>query len=258
MLKAVLIDSREPVNVQQMSFDAPTAVTSLSAGDLWAATETDHIIIERKSASDLLNSIADNRLLNQASEMRKLSSWCYLVVCEPLTPTADGYVKFAARDSRWSWKSVQGALLTVQEMGVGVVILDGIDDYPAAIKRLANRKRELIIAPRIKERVLTPGENILAALPGIGFEKAQAVAEEFDGNVAEALSWLTWRKAVFSIPGIGEITKDKIRKALGMSDEQELYCLMEEDRCTTRDTKTLPENQRESASTTGVAIATSP
>ena len=231
MLKAVLIDSREPKNVQEMDFGAPSAVTTLDTGDLWAATDDDYILIERKSAGDLLNSIADKRLFNQMMNMHKRATRCYLVVCEPLIPTTDGYLEFAARDTRWNWGAVQGALLTVQEMGIGVVTLTGLDDYPAAVERLAKRKREVKIAPRVKENILTPGEAILSALPGIGFERAQLVADEFDHNIGEALAWLTWQNdSVFKIPGIGEITKGNIRRALGMRDGQELYCLQEGER----------------------------
>ena len=80
-IQAVIIDKREPDWVKSLDFSAPTISDILDAGDLQIATsDSVRLVIERKTPSDFLNSIADNRLLNQTARMRELSPWCYIIV----------------------------------------------------------------------------------------------------------------------------------------------------------------------------------
>jgi ERCC4-type nuclease len=221
---SALIDQREPEWCQQLSFGGvPVVVTLLDAGDLLVATYDSCLLaIERKSANDLLNTLRDNRLFPQLARLRDVSPWAYLVVCGTLQPGPGGLCVADGRSTGWNWASVQGALLTVQEMGVHVLHVASDADYEAAVIRLANRDRSALrVAPARDVTIVSEQEQILASLPGIGAEKARALLAEF-GSAHLALHYLTvwdryWHHQ--GVAGIGDGIRRRVRKALGLDDE---------------------------------------
>ena len=220
----IMVDSREPSWVHDLSFGgAMKMVTALDYGDAWVtASNGDMICIERKAPNDLLSSIKDNRLFNQVAGIRAKTPWSYLVVTGVLTATVQGKVVAEERVSGWDWNSVQGALLTVQEMGVRVVFTESDQDYEATVNRLCNRERkpEFIIEPLAQPKFMSPGEIMLTALPGIGLERAQTLLREFDNRPCDALAWLTWHRwnEEHPVAGIGKGIKVGVRKALNLED----------------------------------------
>ena len=218
-LAAVILDSREPAWVQNLTFgDVPVSVAPLTAGDAWLATEDAVIIVERKTFSDLLGSIQDGRLFDQAARMVKLSPWCYLVVQgwasnQGVFPTAFG--------DGWTVHRVEGALATVQQMGIVAVRIGALrQDYHDALLWLAGRKRGdvEITAPRRKAVMQSPGERILCALPGISEVRAQALLDHC-ATAAWALTYLTGEGGG-KVHGVGPATKEAARQALGLEDTQ--------------------------------------
>lgn len=225
MLQAAMIDSREPEHIQQMKFGAaPVVVTLLEAGDLWASCDDGSLlVIERKTPNDLLGSIGDNRLLLQAQKMRERSTWCYVVITGTLAPTHDGKTLVNGKLTGWAWASVQGALLSVQELGVQIVHCAHDNDYAHTVQVLANRHRGgQVLTPVNTARVMTPAERLLTGAPSIGLERAQAVLEHFHGNAARGLCWLTWLDTVTEVGGIAEGIKRNVRQALGLAADEEL------------------------------------
>lgn len=220
-----MVDSREPSWVHDLKFGgAMKMVTALDYGDAWAtANNGDMICIERKAPNDLLGSIKDNRLFNQIAGIRSKTPWAYLVVTGVLTATVQGKVIADERVSGWDWNSVQGALVTVQEMGVRVVYCQSDNDYEATVCRLCSRERkpEFVIEPLAQPKFMSPGEIMLTALPGIGLERAQTLLREFDNRPCDALAWLTWHHwhEDHPIAGIGQGIKRGVRAALGLSEE---------------------------------------
>ena len=223
-LNAVIIDSREPKWVQQLAFGGmPVSVAQLEHGDLWATSDDGQLIaIERKTSDDLLNTLAADRLFLQVSGLRTVSPWSYLVVTGQFYRGADGKVITDRGPTGWTWAAVQGALLTVQELGVGVVFAGTDFDYEPTVLRLGNRQHDptLVVPPAKAVKALTAGEAILAALPGIGIERARSLLERHE-SAAAALAELTDMTAE-STPGIAEVTKRNIREALGLPDWAEL------------------------------------
>jgi ERCC4-type nuclease len=220
MVFSLMIDQREPPWVQGLRFNgASVAVTLLDAGDLLIACEDCLLGIERKTTDDLLSSLADNRLFAQLARLRGLTPWAYLVVTGTLQPGPGGTAVSGGRDTGWSWASVQGGLLTAQEIGVHVVFAAGDLDYEATILRLCNHDRgPLRIAPTRASVALSEAEAILTALPGIGTEKAAALLD-YCGTAAWALTYLSDdRCETRNAPGIGPATKQRIRRALGLED----------------------------------------
>ncbi len=227
MITATMIDSREPAFIQDLQFSGvPKVVTVLDAGDLWAScADGELLVIERKTPMDLLGSIKDGRLFQQCATMRQRSVWAYLVVTGVLLNN-DDVVIAENRRTGWRWPDVQGALLSVQEAGVAVVYCHDDRDYEECVLRLSRRERckEKVLNPRSDSRVMSPAEQLLCALPGVGMERAQALLAEFDGCAARALSWLTWLhpRPAYDISGIGVGTKAGVRKALGLADGEEI------------------------------------
>lgn len=220
-IQSVLVDNREPIFMHKLRFDgAITAVTQLQCGDVWvAAADGALLIIERKTAADLLASIADGRLFDQSAAMIAMSPWSYIVVQGALAPnpSAPGKTIAAGYPANWQWAAVQGALQTVQEMGVAVIYLSEDDaDFAAFIQRLAARNRGPVRAggPR-KVEFLAPGMALLMALPGVGPDRAKSMLEQC-GTAAFALSVLS--DDMLNIIGIGDGTRAKVREALGLAD----------------------------------------
>jgi len=215
-LNAVILDTREPESITKLTFDVPTSTQALPCGDAWLSTDTGIVIVERKTASDLLGSIMDGRLFDQASRMVKASPWSYVVVTS-IPIVRSGYVWTSGRITKWKWASVMGALLTVQEMGVGVMFLYAPTQYKAALVRLANRNRDDVRPHHKREAVMAaPGELILSSLPGISEVRAQALLDHC-GSAAWALMYLSGDKGG-EVPGVGPATREAARKALGLDE----------------------------------------
>ena len=215
-IQSVLIDHREPPHVQRLAFDGATvAVTQLACGDIWvAAADGNLLIIERKTADDLLTSIADGRLFDQAASMTAMSPWSYIAVEGTLAPAASGKTLADGAPVNWRWASVQGALQTVQELGVAVVYLSGSDELAPYIERLARRDRGPVRVGGVrKPELLAPGMALLMALPGVGPDRAKTMLEQA-GTAAFALSILT--DDTLNLIGIGKETRAKVRETLGI------------------------------------------
>ena len=258
MLRAVMIDSREPSEVLKLDYGAPTVTTPLECGDLWATcADGELLVIERKTPSDLLASIGDNRLLMQAKTMRERSQWAYIVITGWLAPTHDNKTLANNRLTGWNWNSVQGALLSVQEMGVSVLYCADDYHYPKTIQWLARRQRgaKILRPTEHNVRVMSPGERVLTALPGIGLERAQALLEH--RSPAHALAFLTWMAPGYEefdeILGIGDGIRANVRRALGLEPNETLELHQWNPR---QETQLHEHEQHNSTDNTATATAT--
>lgn len=215
----ILVDSKEPPSViSKIKKHFPNdkiKVQELPCGDVWI----DDLIIERKSQTtgDFLASIKDGRLINQASEMRGLSEWCYIVIESPLIWYNQ---KMVGTD--WHFRSVQGALLQVQELGVCISYCDNGDDFPKAIEWLWKRDRSKIVnlAPRKYGLPITVDCKILSAIPGIGIDKAEKLLYKF-GSAMAAIECLTDDDC--ELPhGIGPKIRKSTQDAFGLSNGEKI------------------------------------
>jgi len=224
--RAILIDRREPEWVQSLGWDGvPAAVGLLDAGDVQIATEDGCLVaIERKTAADLLASIRDDRLSAQVRALRALTPWAYLVICGELRPGTAGKAIVSGHEIGWNWASVQGALLTVQELGVHVVHVPGagLAEFEAAVLRLVNRDRSTLAIGAARESVaIADAEQVLMAFPGIGYERAQRILG-YCGTLAHALVYLSndaW-KGTREPSGIGRGLKERARHVLGLKPDE--------------------------------------
>jgi ERCC4-type nuclease len=197
---------------------ALVTVSALEFGDVRIQMpDGDLILIERKTPRDFLDSIKDRRLFNQVAGMVRKTRWAYVLIEGCWTENNgwllidDGPIK---KSTKWAWHSVQGALLSIQEMGAAIVY--DLDTH-GAIERIANRSHnDVKIPPRREPHVFSETENILMALPGIGSKKAQEYLELFNDNVSLALMALTApHDGKNHIPGWGKKSRDGLVRALG-------------------------------------------
>lgn len=226
MITSVLIDSREADYIQKLTFGGvPCMVMALDAGDLLVQCQDGAALsVERKTANDFLGTLRDDRLFPQLTRLRGQSPWSYLVICGQLSPGPGGKCYADSKETGWTWASVSGALLTVQEIGVNVLMIAGDHEYEAAITRLASRDRSTVrVRPPRDASIVSDAEQILAALPGIGPEKIAALLA-YASTPAWAITWLTDDRGECDgkVPGIGLKTKNRIRAALGLEYEDYL------------------------------------
>jgi len=222
-IQSAMIDSREPEWVRKLEFGGvPTAVTPLPTGDIWAATDDNAMLcIERKTPDDLLNTLRGDRLFRQVAALHQQTPWAYVLITGNLVRSTDGKV-ITTRVTGWDWNALQGALLTVQELGGLVVYCAGDHDVEAAIVRLANRSRDAVPMTGVRQaRVLSDAESIIAALPGIGIERLDAIEQAFPINKLGYMGLLALTDPEperWDIRGIGSGITRRIRKALGLHD----------------------------------------
>lgn len=228
MISAIMIDQREPDYIKAQFPDAAT--TLLETGDAWVVCDGGHILlIERKTSDDLLNSLRDGRLMEQISRLvenrtnqqlrgERQTYWPYLVITGTFAPDRNGKV-YTGRETGWSWNAVQGALLTIQELGCYVVHCPSDTEYTETVRILANHNRDEVvdILPQKEALPVDAKSAFLMGLPGIGLERARQILEWSGGILAHALIGLT--DTELKSP-IGEVSRQRIRGFLGLRDNQ--------------------------------------
>lgn len=230
MLRAVMIAHNEPEWCKRLVVGGVAAtVATLPTGDCWLATDDASIIVERKTLPDFCASIPeqDGRLFNQVAEMTQASPWAYVVVTS-IPQAAGGKVILNGKPSGWQWSSIEGARLTIQEMGAYTVFLPDESAYGPALLWLANRDRGPVrVTARRGIELESPAERILTSLPGIGAERASDLLQHC-GSVAWSLQYLTGNDKN-EIPGIGNATRASVKNALGLEKDTFLQVMIQQE-----------------------------
>lgn len=178
------------------------------------------LAIRYLSPGELLHGIRQSTLHALWIDLKKLSPWSYVLIGGAMTPNSDRKIRLGDDVTGWSWESYQGAILTAQELGIGVLILPHAQDVPGTIETLARRSRKAVRAQPLREGLFySPAEELLLALPGIGESKADALLS-YCGDLASVLLALTWEES--SVPGIGPETRRKVREVLGLKSDEVL------------------------------------
>lgn len=226
-ITAIMLDSREPDWAQKLTFDKiPTSVTMLEAGDAWIACDDGTmVVVERKTPDDFLGSLANDRIFQQAEKLMDLRKergwWPYVVITGDLQRGKNGNVITDRGQTNWSYNAAQGAILTIQELGIPVLHCAGDIDYGACLLRLAKRDRRAISIKPMRDIIpMNLFETVLVSLPGIGLERARSILEK-TSSPAWALDVLTDPNGP-KIPGVSDGTKRNARYALGLEDGNRL------------------------------------
>lgn len=170
--------------------------------------------------ADLLHAIREGDFDGALVGLRQLSPHATLLIGGVLVPNSDGKVRDGDTITGWRWDAYQGALLTAQELGVGVLTLQHAQHVAATVEQLARRRRGPVKAAPAREGLFySPAELMLLALPSIGETKTEHLLT-YCGSVANALLALT--DDTIEVPGIGPKTRQEARRVLGLGADEAL------------------------------------
>lgn len=134
---------------------------------------SDRVAIERKSADDLVESIVDGRLFEQANRLREAYPSSILIL--------------VGQPERFPIESWQGALASVLRQGVSVLPVADIAEAADWIVRLHRQEGRGASGPRGQTRKPKDPDRlssfILSSLPGVGHKRAEALLAHF-GSLA--------------------------------------------------------------------------
>jgi len=225
---AITIDSKEPPWVKQMKFgDIQTAVISMPTGDFQLWLDDGHsIVIERKTSDDFLGSVRDGRIFNQVmrlTEMRNKSTWVYLLITGALMQSKNGYAISERGETGWSWASVNGAMLTIQEMGVPISYARSDSELEKSILALGGRSHGSVqVAPHREIELVSEKAAFLMSIPGIGEKRACEILSKADNNLAHALSWLVDTE----LTTVGKKLQENVRGFFGLQENETMEVLV--------------------------------
>ena len=220
VITSAIIDTREPKDtIQKMTFGGvPTLAMSLDAGDVMCTCDDGAtILIERKTPGDFLSTLAACRLFPQVARMVATTPWSYILITGIFYRKRGGKVAVDGRLTDWEYNAIEGAKLTCQEMGCGVIHCAD-NDFEQAVIRLCNRDRSAKrVQPARETALLSEGEQAIAALPGIGYERVEALIKKL-GSPARVLEWITDLGDATKVPGVADGTKRKVINALDLGE----------------------------------------
>lgn len=190
------------------------SIGSLREGDLSITLDTGVLLIERKRPHDLLASIGDGRLFEQAQRMSNNATFAMIVIQGYLGYNSDDKALADGRATNWHGPSVRAALRSVQWAGVGVeqCAQGEFAKTVSELITLAGKADHTHLPPR--ERLRPPpinffGDNdaarrlrlnILSSFPGIGAKRAESLLKWVEGNkyplhIPDELFWQEWAAA---------------------------------------------------------------
>lgn len=218
-LLSVTIDTQAAPALKKLAFEH-ISVMQLPIGEastvLVLAADGQVLAVRYMPAGELFGLIREQRLLPQMLRLRERSPWAYLLIDGVLTPSGSGKCIYNGNQTGYDWAAVQGALISVQELGVSMLTLQGERYLADAIFTLARRERGTKrLRPPREALFVSPAEDLLLALPGIGDERCAALLRFTGGNGAAALDALT--DPTIDIPGIPRRVKQDTRAALGLT-----------------------------------------
>lgn len=244
----VLCDSNEaatnPTVVHELIdlFGEENVVTThLQFGDVNIPLETGLLAIERKAPDDLLASIADGRLFEQANAMTNGATFPAFVVHGTIHFNKEGFAVTHGRHvTGWKARSVRAALLSVQWAGCAVAQVEE-DAYAQTVLELVGLASHPEHVQRGREHPITfppidPRVDFLCGVTGVGPVRAEALLryahsslgksdEDELGTIANALTIGTLMhtfKAIARAEGWGPKTTQQFREFLGLKDNEYL------------------------------------
>ena len=176
----IVIDTRERLAAIQNMFskqrDFQVEVRKLEVGDI----EFGNLIIERKSATDLLNSVRDERFWRNLFTMRE--NYEHVLI----------WIDASRKDLRREWKFRKGGYLTYFGI-LATFAYHGIPTYQFESRREAElffrylfRKLEKRGKSEPPARIKKKGRSLdelriecLRTLPGVGFKKAEEILSQY-------------------------------------------------------------------------------
>ncbi|MFB6180475.1 MAG: DEAD/DEAH box helicase [Candidatus Nanohalobium sp.] len=163
--------------------------------------------VERKEASDFVDSVMDSRLFEQLQNLHQFENPVLVIEGEDL---------YSHRDIHPN--AVRGALASVAlDHGVAILWSEGVKDTSEMLKALAKREQE-----KNSEEVAIRGEKapkteaelqeyVVAGLPSVNTKIARRLLEEF-GSIKKVFT--ASEKSLRQVEGIGEKKAENIRQLI--------------------------------------------
>jgi ERCC4-type nuclease len=216
----LLVSHLEPEDIRELIAD-DAITTNLVTGDL-LDTKTG-LIIERKSANDLLASIADGRLLDQCERLTRCATRVppVLLIHGSILADADGKIVADGINTRWNYWSVMMELVSLQVGGIVVLFVptrllrDAVDYLRKWAEKPTHRRIHRKTPTNTGQDSLwirpSDEEEIMSLLVG-GLTRAKKVLNKYK-SIATALKNINdWPQ----IPGVGQGSVGRTRKLLGL------------------------------------------
>lgn len=223
----LLIDNREPEHIQALLAD-DVQVVKLTTGDI--LDPESGLLIERKTARDLIASLGDGRLddqcarLSEIQELKVRLSGVHinipirvpvLLIHGTLWPQGKDVLKVKADGelTDWNYWSVMMKIVSIQQSGVIVLIVpqQHLAECVGKLRAWAKKKRHRIVRkPRGIWTKPDPKTELMALLVG-GLKKAKIILEEYD-TPGMALAYMhEWS----ALKGVGPMAIQRTRILLG-------------------------------------------
>ena len=185
----VIVDSREPTHIssQLQSFGLTVVDDTLETGDYIFYPHGLKVAIERKRVDDLLNSLRDSRMVNQAHRLIDQFDTAILLIEGRYDRAINGVVTYEVNnkwvESGWSWDSFTGIMLDLKWMGL-IVHQCMSGDAAREIARIVGslcKEEHSWIRSRERPAIITIDKawrNVvwaLCAFDGVGPEWAEAM-----------------------------------------------------------------------------------
>jgi|Deesub1362A_J573_1020465.scaffolds.fasta_scaffold00559_35 ERCC4-type nuclease len=202
----IFVDDREPDDIYLKLERMGILVKRkrLDTGDYLIKHGVYEVAVERKTASDFLNSIADGRLFTQCHLLSARYPLSFLMIV--------GNLEREIANRMFRREAVVGAVISVAVKNkpgqVIPLIVENDDDFCLALKTIENKitSEDLRIVPRLK-KLENPQIAMLTAIPGIGEEKAKRILRYF-GTIQRVANAGTGE--LMRVSGIGEKQARKI------------------------------------------------
>jgi len=207
-----LVDDREPnsIHLDLKSFFEVKKL-HLSVGDIMIPSAHSTCIIERKTPGDFLSSIADGRLTDQLGNMLQTTPAPIFVIEGDIKCNRNKKVVADGRHTRWYYYSYLNMIASLQLAGAIVIHVPSRLFAETVFKiALWHQKDSHLTQRRVPnlgfKTTFSQQLDLLAAIPGIGIDKAELLLGEF-GNPWNVLSNVPdWGR----VKGIGKKTVEKV------------------------------------------------
>lgn len=200
----IIVDSNEqatsPKTVQRLRDIYPNLIVRDCIADISIPLATGLLLIERKALGDLLGSISDSRLWQQAARMAEASQFACIIVQGDLRMSRNDKVLLQGKETGWTGASVRAALLAVQWSGCAIVFI-APGDYAKTVEeivKLASKPSHTHYtrtSPSVsfypEDRDLYKRIDFIQSIPNIGPKRAEALVKWCDCGIAEVLEWAT-------------------------------------------------------------------
>ncbi len=205
----IIVDSNEQATsaetVERLREIYPKLVVGDCIADVAIPLTTGLLLIERKTLGDLLGSISDSRLWQQAARMAEASQFACIIVQGELRMSRNDKVLIQGKETGWHGASVRAALLAVQWAGCAVAFI-APGDYARTVEEVAKLAAKpshfhyTRTSPSVsfypEDKALYRRIDFIQAIPHVGPKRAEALVKWCDSGIAEILEWATRMSAI--------------------------------------------------------------